>query len=107
MPTIGRVFKRRTSLTLVAGALLALSSCAAVASSRAADWRPLPLLVLLFVLAVARDLVIVETRNLRLSGAFLALVLAMALLGPAPAAAIGAASAAIDAVRSRRPRDVA
>jgi putative nucleotidyltransferase with HDIG domain len=107
MPTTGGVAKRRTTLTLVAGALLALSLGGAVASSRAADWRPLPLVVLLFVLAVASDMVIVEIRNLRLSGAFLALVLAMALLGPAPAAAIGAASAAIDAVRTRRPRDVA
>src|SRR4051812_3578779 len=44
----------------------------------------------------------VEVRSVRVSGAFLAIVLAMALLGPAPAAAIGAASALIDAVVSRR-----
>jgi putative nucleotidyltransferase with HDIG domain len=107
LPNTGEVFMRRTALTLVAGAVLALSSCGAVLSSRAADWRPFPLLALLLVLAVVSDLVIVEIRNLRLSGAFLALVLAMALLGPAPAATLGAVSAAIDAVRSRRPRDVA
>jgi putative nucleotidyltransferase with HDIG domain len=100
------VFTRRTTLSLVAGAVLLLAAGGAVASSRAADWHPLSLLALLLALAVASDLVIVEIRSLRLSGAFLALVLAMALLGPAPAAAIGAVSAAIDAVRSQRPRDV-
>src|SRR4051812_8501650 len=87
---------------LAAGSLLVSSAAVAATVSRAADWRPLSLLVLLFVLAVTSDLVIVEIRNLRLSGAFLAIVLAMALLGPAPAVAIGIASAAIEAVISRQ-----
>jgi putative nucleotidyltransferase with HDIG domain len=54
------------------------------------------------VLAVGSDMLTVEIRGVRVSGAFLALVLAMALLGPAPAAAIGFASASIDWFVSRR-----
>ena len=106
MPITGVVLPRRTTLSLAAGSLLAGSVAAAAAVSRAQDWRPLSLLALLLVLAVTSDLVIVEIRNLRLSGAFLAIVLAMALLGPAPAVAIGASSAFIEAVVSRlRPHD--
>jgi putative nucleotidyltransferase with HDIG domain len=99
------VLTRRTTLTLAAGALLAASAVGAVLASRAADWRSVSLLLLLFLLAVTSDLVIVEIRGLRLSGAFLAIVLAMALLGPAPAAAIGVSSAGIDALISRRTID--
>jgi hypothetical protein len=83
--------------------MLVSSAAAAATVSHAADWRPVSLLVLLLAMAVTSDLVIVEIRNLRLSGAFLAIVLAMALLGPAPAVAIGVASAAIEALVSRQP----
>jgi len=86
----------------VVAALLA-ATCAAVALSEAADWRPRELLVLLLVLMVGSDKMAVEVRNVRISGSFLAIVLAMVLLGPAPAAAVGAASSAIDGVLSRRP----
>jgi putative nucleotidyltransferase with HDIG domain len=55
-----------------------------------------------FALAVISDLQMVEFRSVRISGSFLAVVLAMVLLGPAPAVALGAASAAIDAVVTRR-----
>src|SRR4051794_17799225 len=87
---------------LVAGSVLISSALAAATVSRAADWRPFSLLALLLVMAITSDLVIVEIRNLRLSGAFLAIVLAMALLGPAPAVAIGVASASIEALVSRQ-----
>ncbi len=100
------VLTRRTTLSLAAASLLAGSVATAAALSRAEDWRPLSLVALLLVLAVTSDLVIVEIRNLRLSGAFLAIVLAMALLGPAPAVAIGVSSAFIEALISRlRPLD--
>jgi putative nucleotidyltransferase with HDIG domain len=82
--------------------VLLISAGGAAVSSRAADWHPLPLLALLLVLAITSDLVTVEIRNLRLSGSFLAIVLAAALLGPAPGAAVGIAAASIDAVVSRR-----
>jgi putative nucleotidyltransferase with HDIG domain len=73
----------------------------AVLSSTAADWQPLSLVLLLAVLAVGSDLMVVEIRGVRVSGAFLAIVLAMALLGPAPAAAIGLVSSLIDGIISR------
>ena len=42
-------------------------------------------------------------RNVRITGSFLAIVLAMALLGPAPAAVIGASASIVDAIIARRP----
>ncbi len=88
---------------------------AAALTSRAEDWAPISLVGLLFVLAAGSEgLLSFELKGLRLSASFLALVLAMALLGPAPAAAIGVACSLVDAVVSRRsidralhqPRDV-
>src|SRR3954453_20329768 len=84
-------------------AMLILAATVAVATSEARDWSPPELVLLLLVLAVGSDALTIEFRGIRVSGSFLALVLAMALLGPAPAAAIGAASALIDAAVSRRP----
>jgi putative nucleotidyltransferase with HDIG domain len=89
---------------ILAGSLTGLlgAACAAVFLSEASDWQPWELGALLFVLAVSSDMQMVEFRKVRISGSFLAVVLAMVLLGPAPAAAIGAGSAAIDAVLTRR-----
>ena len=66
------------------------------------------LVFVLFALAVASDVMIVEMRGLRVSGAFFSVVLAMVLLGPAPAVAIGVGNDArvrgdlAPPVRSRR-----
>ncbi len=84
----------------VAGVVL--PGAAAIACNSAADWRPGALVGLLLVLAVGSDAVALEIRGMRLSGSFLAIVLAMALLGPAPAVALGAASSVIDGLVSRR-----
>ena len=94
---------RRKRLILGAQlAVLGTAASVAVLSSSAADWQPVELVLLLFVLAVGSDMNTVELRRVRITGSFLALVLAMALLGPAPAAAIGAASSIVDALVSRR-----
>jgi putative nucleotidyltransferase with HDIG domain len=53
------------------------------------DWQP-TLFVLLLVLAVVSEAFRLETQRIKISAAFLSLVLAMTLLGPAPAAALGA-----------------
>jgi putative nucleotidyltransferase with HDIG domain len=87
--------------------VLAGSTAVAVLSSRASDWQPLALVFLLLVLAVGSDLLTMKWRGLRISGAFLALALSMALLGPAPAAAIGAVAAIIDLIVSPRRWDKA
>src|SRR4051812_46225350 len=88
-----------------AAPLLALSVALTIAAltSKAADWRPAALILVLFALAVASDVMIVEMRGVRVSGAFFSLVLAMVLLGPAPAMAIGISVTVIDAALSRRP----
>jgi putative nucleotidyltransferase with HDIG domain len=87
----------------LAVAVLTISGAAALACNDPADWQPLSLVGLLLTLAVGSDAVSIEVKGLRISGSFLALVLAMALLGPAPAVAIGLASSLIDGIVSRRP----
>ncbi|HEU4657780.1 MAG TPA: HD domain-containing phosphohydrolase [Capillimicrobium sp.] len=82
-------------------ALLGGAVAAAALTSRQSDWEPAILVFLLAGLAVISDALTIETRGLRLSGSFLALVLAMAFLGPAPAVAIALLTIGIDAVRSR------
>jgi uncharacterized membrane protein YfhO len=82
---------RRQGLILVAQtAVLAAAVVVAVLTSDAADWQPAMLVLLLFSLAVISDVLTVDFRGVRVSGSFLAIVLAMVLLGPAPAAAMGA-----------------
>ena len=78
-----RVVSRRQGLIFGAQmALLVTAVCVAVLTSEAADWHPIALVFLLFALAVGSDLLSVDVRHMRVSGAFLAIVLAMTLLGP-------------------------
>src|SRR3954468_2971084 len=88
------------------GGIFVAAASGAVLTSRPEDWAPLSLLGLLFVLAAGSELLNVEIiRDLRLSGSFVAFVLAMALLGPAPAAALMSACMLIDAVVTRSTFD--
>jgi putative nucleotidyltransferase with HDIG domain len=83
--------------------MLVLAAVVVAITSEARDWAPIELVLLLLVLAVGSDALTIEFRDIRISGSFLALVLAMALLGPAPAAIIGVVATLIDAVLFRRP----
>ncbi len=105
MPNTGAVAKQRLVLSCVSVVILCGALTAAALANRAEDWAPLSLLGLLFVLASASEVMNVEVRGLRLSGSFLSIVLAMALLGPAPAAALGVASVIVDSALSRRSID--
>jgi putative nucleotidyltransferase with HDIG domain len=97
---------KRQQLILTAQLTVLVSTITvAVLSSRASDWQPIALVLLLLVLVVASDLLTMDWRGLRISGAFLAFALSMALLGPAPAAAIGVAAAIVDMVVSPRRWD--
>ena len=78
--------------------ILAFAAIVAACVSTAADWQPTELVILLFVLSVGSEALTVEVRTVRMSGSFLAIVLAMALLGPAPAVAIAVGSVIVDAV---------
>jgi putative nucleotidyltransferase with HDIG domain len=99
------VSKQRVILSFISAAILAAATVAAVHSSRVEDWNSLSLLGLLFVLAAGSEMLGFEIRGLRLSGSFLSIVLAMALLGPAPAVALGVACALFDGLISRRTAD--
>src|SRR4051794_11614503 len=83
---------------IVVGQLAALAVAVLLAVATGADstWDPIELVGLLLVLSVGSEILTVQIRGLNISGAFIALVLAMALLGPVPAAFIGAISALID-----------
>jgi len=90
--------RNRKGLILAAqAAAFVISTIIAASTSTAADWQPIELVLLLLVLAVGSEALTVEVRGVRMSGSFLALVLAMALLGPAPAVAIATAAVLVDA----------
>jgi putative nucleotidyltransferase with HDIG domain len=92
---------RRRQLAVAEAATVALVAVLAVSVSRDSAWEPPALTGLLAALAIAGDLQTFRARRFRISASFPALVVAMALLGPAPAVAIGAACALADAVFSR------
>jgi putative nucleotidyltransferase with HDIG domain len=94
---------RSTALIIGEAVLLAAVAVIAVLTSSADDWEPLALVGILLALALATDLFAVSHHGQRISGSFLALVLAMALLGPAPAAAIGVATVLVDHLHARNP----
>jgi putative nucleotidyltransferase with HDIG domain len=92
---------RRGIILAADSAILAAVAVGGGLTSAASDWQPLALVALLFGLSVISDSLAVPMRGIRISGDFPAIVLAMALLGPAPAAAVGLATAVVDAIVSR------
>jgi uncharacterized protein YqgC (DUF456 family) len=75
---------RSTFLAVLEGFVLAAAIAVATLTSRPGDWEPWALTGVLLALALASDLFAVSYGGQRISGSFLALVLAMALLGPRP-----------------------
>jgi signal transduction histidine kinase len=75
---------------------------AALASS-ADDWQPVSLVAALAILMIVADALPVPARQIRLSAGLMIQVVAMALLGPAPAVAIGATSTLIESWVYRVP----
>jgi putative nucleotidyltransferase with HDIG domain len=82
----------RRLLWLAEGLLLVGAFVAAAHLSRTEEWGPLPLVVLLLVLALIAEQFDFSIRGQHLSASFIALMLTMALLGPAPAVAFGLAA---------------
>src|SRR5215217_4925060 len=100
------VVTRRQGLILATQVVvLCLVIAVAAITWTPADWQPIELVGLLFVLAVGSDMLTVEVRGVWISGSFVALVLAMALLGPLPAAAIGVGCTLVDVARFPRSWD--
>jgi HD-GYP domain-containing protein (c-di-GMP phosphodiesterase class II) len=73
-------------------ALLAATVFAAVRLGSAAEWHPATLVVLLVLLALLGERFSVKLRDGQLSASTIAIVLAMGLLGPTPAAICGVAA---------------
>jgi putative nucleotidyltransferase with HDIG domain len=100
-PAAARGTLRQRTVVLAEALLLVAVVIAAALLSTAEQWKPWELVGLLTVLVLGSDYMTLAARRFRISGAFLGLVLAMAVLGPAPATALGLAAAVVDALRSR------
>jgi putative nucleotidyltransferase with HDIG domain len=98
------IIRRRSHLLYNATQALLLAGClvAAVLMSTSADWSPPELVALLLVLSVLGERLELTVGSQSLSAGFVALVLAMTLLGPAPAVAIAVVAISVDSL-SRRP----
>jgi putative nucleotidyltransferase with HDIG domain len=92
---------RSKRLLAAEAVILAATLVAAVLTSDASDWRPIGLVLVLLGLAIVSDLLALQHTSQRITGAFFALVLAMALCGPAPAVLIGFVSVLVDSLRNR------
>jgi putative nucleotidyltransferase with HDIG domain len=78
-------------------ALLGATVIGITLSWRASDWHPPGLWLLLLGIALLSDFLAIRVAsNARISASFIAVVLAMALLGPAPAAALGMTTTIVD-----------
>jgi putative nucleotidyltransferase with HDIG domain len=84
--------------------LLAAALAGAVLTSRALDWHPIWVVVVLAAVAACAEGFPVRVAHIRLVSSFSVLVLAMVMLGPAPAAAIGLLATLADGLRRRRWR---
>jgi putative nucleotidyltransferase with HDIG domain len=84
------VTRNERALVVGQGLILGASLIAGVSLSEREDWQPLSLFFLLLVLAIVSESFRLETKRIKVSAAFLSLVLGMALMGPAPAACLGA-----------------
>jgi putative nucleotidyltransferase with HDIG domain len=92
---------RELKLVIAESIILVGSITAAALLSTHEQWQPFDLVGLLAVVVVGSDFLTLRAKRFRISGSFLGLVLAMALLGPAPAVAMGIAGASVDAIRGR------
>jgi putative nucleotidyltransferase with HDIG domain len=95
----------RSERTLVVGQCLLLggSVVAGLVLSEGEDWNSLSLFLVLLSLAVVSEAFRIVTKRFTVSAAFLALVLGMTLMGPAPAAALGVVGMLFSCARRRSP----
>src|SRR4051794_24413796 len=101
-PTGGVPFAgSRRAMAISQGVLLVVALAITVLVSDQEQWTPLPLTGLLALLVLGSDILVLDAKRFRIGGSFTGLVLAMVLLGPAPAAVLGLASALVDATRRR------
>lgn len=94
-----------TTRLLLAAEVLLLAAMVFVSTwySHPSEWHPLTLVGLLLVIALGGEWFTVETSHGVLSASLGAMVLAMGLLGPAPAAVCGIAAIGLHSALGRRP----
>jgi putative nucleotidyltransferase with HDIG domain len=91
----------------IAECLVLVGAVAAMAwFSNPQEWHPLLLVALLFALALAGQYLGITIRGQLLSASFIALVLAMSLLGPAPAVTFGLAAMIMTSALRRLPLEL-
>ena len=97
---------RRRDNLLVAGqsVLLGAALAGAMLGTEGADWKPLSLFFALLGLALVGQFLSLRTGSVQIGPAFIATALAMALLGPAPAAVIAVAAVLAWSARARTPK---
>jgi putative nucleotidyltransferase with HDIG domain len=101
IPSGSRTSRRSKLLATGQLTLLALAVAVAVVTTDAADWRPWGLFGALLGLGLVGQFLSVPTGAIRIGPAFIATALAMALLGPAPAAVIAVAAVLVWSLKAR------
>ena len=96
----GTVFMRTFQIGLLSSSL-----AAATILSRTADWQPFELLALVWTVTLLSAAFPLQVKGVKASGSFLGLVLAMALLGPAPAVALGIVTQLVLTIATRARLD--
>src|SRR3954454_5591319 len=84
-------------------AVIAATVAVCVIVTHPSEWQPLPLLAFVVVLTLVGERFSVDTSAGQLTASFIAIVLAMVLLGPVPATACGVALAVLHSAIGRRP----
>jgi signal transduction histidine kinase len=102
LPTLRRLPSAPSDLAPWA-AILVCVLVAAPLTSTAEDWQPVSLVLALGTLMVLADVMPVTARRIRISAGLMVQVVAMALLGPAPAVAIGVVSTLTESLVNRVP----
>jgi hypothetical protein len=100
-PSVLPLATRRRATAIGQAIGLATTLAIALSLSDESQWTPLPLTGLVALLVLGSDILVLDAKRFRLGGSFTGLVLAMALLGPAPAAVFGLVSALVDSTRRR------
>jgi putative nucleotidyltransferase with HDIG domain len=96
--------KITTRLFWLAEAILLVGAIAvAMLTSRAEDWQPIQLVCLLLALVLGGQRLSITLRGQQITAAFIALVLAMTLLGPAPAVLFGIAAMVLASASRKLP----
>ena len=89
------------ALRALQAVLLLVAVGGAIATSSQADWQPTLLVVAIIGFALLSEPCPIEFKKVRITGSFMGVVLAMVVLGPAPAALAGGLTMLLNGIRRR------